>query len=130
MGTTDKLNRICQEVGVCEKEYPSIDDLISKAPEAISRSTLGNLKQTFGLAKHRAETCSFGEMIDNLLFVGQGIDDIVDELAHAFHKGKIESEDYDSYIRKIEAFQWHTVPKTIKDALTYKCSCKAAKKGA
>ncbi|GAH65204.1 unnamed protein product [marine sediment metagenome] len=111
-------------------EYISIDQLIASAPSVISRGTLGNVKQSFQLAKYRAETCSFGEMIDNLLFVGQGIDDIVDELAHAFHKGKIESADYDSYIQKIEAFQWRTVPKTIKEALIDKCSCEAAKKGA
>lgn len=107
-------------------EYISVDELIASAPDVISRGTLGNVKQSFMLAKYRAETCSFGKMVDNLVFVGQGIDDVVDELAYAFKKGKIESADYDSYIKKIEEFQWGTVTKTIKDALVEKCVCKVA----
>lgn len=105
-------------------DYPTIEQLIEEAPEVISKSTLGNLKQTFNLAKYRAEACSLGKMADNLLFVGQGIDDVVDELAYAFHKGKIESSDYDAYIEKLESFQWGTVPEMVKDALYQKCGCK------
>lgn len=105
-------------------DYPTVEQLIAEAPEVISKSTLGNLKQVFSLAKHRAETCSFGKMADNLVFVGQGIDEIIDELAYAFQKGRIESSDYDAYIRKLESFQWGTVPKMIKDTLPLKCGCK------
>ncbi|MBA7554072.1 hypothetical protein ES705_46684 [subsurface metagenome] len=92
----------------------------------ISRDTLGNLKQVYNLAKYRAATCSIGKMADNLLFIGQGIDDMVDELAYAFQKGRIESSDYDVYVRKIESFQWGTVPAMVKDALSQKCGCKLA----
>jgi len=105
-------------------EYITLEQLVDSAPDVISKSTLGNLKQTFKGAKHRAETCDMGKMVDNLLFIGQGLDDVVDEMAYAFKKGKIESADYDAYIKKIEEFQWKTVTKTIKDILIEKCSCK------
>lgn len=105
-------------------DYPTVEELIAEAPEVISKSTLGNLKQVFNLAKYRAASCSLGKMADNLLFVGQGIDDVIDEMAYAFQKGRIESSDYDAYIRKIESFQWGTVPSMVKDALSQKCSCK------
>jgi len=95
--------------------YPTVEQLIEEAPDVISKSTLGNLKQVYNLAKYRAA---------NLLFIGQGIDDIVDELAYAFQKGRIESSDYDAYIKKIESFQWGTVPAMVKDALSQKCGCK------
>lgn len=107
-------------------DYPTIEQLIAEAPDVISRSTLKNLKTVFELAKYRAETCSLGKMADNLLFVGQGIDDIVEEMAYAFQRGRIESSDYDAYIRKLESFQWGTVPKVVKDALSQKCACKIA----
>jgi len=105
----------------------SVDQLLADAPDVINKSTLGNLKQSFHLAKYRAENCSFGKMVDNLVFVGQGIDEVVDELANALHKGKIDSEEYDSYIKKIESFQWNTVTKTIKDTIVEKCGCKVEK---
>jgi len=108
-------------------EYISVDQLIADAPVVINRGTLGNVKQSFQLAKYRAETCSFGKMVDNLVFVGQGIDDMIDEMAYAFQKGKIESDEYDSYIKKIEEFQWGTVTKTINDALVDNCGCRVAK---
>lgn len=104
-------------------EYITLEQLVDAAPDIISKSTLGNLKQTFKGAKYRAETCDFGGMVDSLLFVGQGLDDMVDEMAYAFKKGKIESADYDAYIKKIEGFQWGTVTKTIKDILLEKCKC-------
>lgn len=102
----------------------TVEQLIEEAPEVISKSTLGNLKQVYNLAKYRAATCDLGKMADNLLFIGQGLDDIVDEMAYAFQKGRIESSDYDAYILKIESFQWGTVPAMIKDALFQKCGCK------
>ena len=105
-------------------DYPTVEQLIEESPEVISKSTLGNLKQVYNLAKYRAATCALGKMADNLLFIGQGIDDVVDEMAYAFQKGRIESSDYDAYIRKIESFQWGTVPAMIKDALFQKCGCK------
>ena len=105
----------------------SVDQLLADAPDVINKSTLGNLKQSFQLAKNRAETCTFDKMVDNLVFVGQGIDDVVDELAHALHKGKIEPEDYDSYILKIESFQWNTVPNTIIGAISAGCGCRVEK---
>ena len=107
-----------------ERKYITIEQLMESAPEGISRSTLGNLKQSFEGAKYRAGTCEFGKMVDNLLFVGQGLDDTVDELAHALKKNKIESADYDAYIKKIEDFQYGTVTKTIKDILLENCTCK------
>ncbi len=105
-------------------DYPTVEELIAEAPEVINTSTLGNLKQVYNLAKYRAASCSLGKMADNLLFIGQGLDEIVDELAYAFHKGRIESSDYDAYIKKLESFQWGTVPAMVKDALSQKCSCK------
>jgi len=109
-------------------DYPTVEQLIDEAPDVISRSTLKKLKTVFELAKYRAKTCSLGKMADNLLFVGQGIDDIVDEMAYAFQKGRIESSDYDAYIKKIEGFQWGTVTKTMEDILLEKCKC-GAKEG-
>lgn len=106
-----------------ERKYITIDQLIESAPKVISKSTLGNLKQSFEGAKHRAENCEMGKMVDNLLFIGQGLDEVVDEMAFAFRKGTIESADYDVYIKKIEEFQWGTVTKTIKDILLDKCKC-------
>lgn len=105
-------------------DYPTVEQLIAEAPDVISRDTLGNLKQVYNLAKYRAASCSLGKMADNLLFIGQGIDDVIDEMAYAFQKGRIESSDYDAYIRKIESFQWGTVPAMVKDALYQKCGCK------
>lgn len=107
-------------------DYPTVEQFIDAAPDVISRSTLGNLKQVFNLAKYRAETCSLGKMADNLVFIGQGLDEIVEEMAHAFGKGEIELSDYDAYVRKLESFQWGTVPKMVKDALSQKCGCKLA----
>jgi len=105
-------------------DSPTVEQLIAEAPDVISRDTLGNLKQVYNLTKYRAATCSLGKMADNLLFIGQGIDDIVDEMAYAFKKGRIESSDYDAYIRKIESFQWGTIPAMVKDVLPQKCGCK------
>ena len=105
-------------------EYPTVEQMIDEAPDVVSRGTLGNLKQSYNLAKYRAASCSLGKMTDNLLFVGQGIDDIIDEMAYAFGKGRIESSDYDAYIRKLESFQWGTVPAMVKEALSHKCGCK------
>ncbi|GAH46896.1 unnamed protein product [marine sediment metagenome] len=107
--------------------YINIEQLIEAAPDVISRGTLGDIKTSFGLAKHWAENCVLGKMVDSLLFVGQGIDDVVDEMAYAFKKGKIESEDYDAYISKLEEFQWGTVPRMVKDILPERCSCKLRK---
>jgi len=105
-------------------DYPTVEQLIDEAPDAISRNTIRHLKTVFDLAKYRAETCALGKMADNLLFVGQGIDDIIDEMSYAFQKGRIELSDYDTYVRKLESFQWGTVPKMVKDSLTQKCGCK------
>jgi len=105
-------------------DYPTVEELIAEAPEVISKSTLGNLKQVYNLAKYRAASCSLGKMADNLLFIGQGIDDVIDEMAYAFQKGRVESSDYDAYILRIESFQWGTVPAMIKDALSQNCGCK------
>jgi len=116
----EKLLRVQR---VEEKKHITIEQLIDAAPKVISHSTLGNLKQSFAGAKYRAETCDFGGMVDGLLFVGQGLDEIVDEMAFAFKKGTVESADYDAYIKKIEDFQWGTVTKTIKDILLGKCKC-------
>lgn len=102
----------------------TIDQLVDNAPDVINRSTLNHIRTVFGLAKRQAEKCSIGEMIDALLFVGQGIDDVVDEMAYAFQKGRIESADYDDYVLKIESFQWKTVPKVVGNALVENCGCK------
>jgi len=34
--------------------YPTVEQLIEEAPDVISKSTLGNLKQVYNLAKYRA----------------------------------------------------------------------------
>ena len=104
-------------------KWITIDNLIAAAPDAVDQSSLRKLKGSLERALYRAETCSLGKMVDNLVFVGQDIDDLVDATADTFHKGKIESDQYDQFIEKIEQFQWGTVPWAIKNTLVEKCGC-------
>ena len=105
-------------------EHVTIDQLVDNAPDVININTLKGLKTTFELTKQRAESCAYGEMADDLGFIADKVNDIIDEMAYAFKKGRIESKDYDDYVKKIESFHWGTVPKMIKETLVDKCSCR------
>lgn len=108
------------------KEYITIDELRKIKPKMVSSEMMEELATRFQLATSFASSCELGKMTEDLMWVGESIDNILDEAQFALRHKTMTGPEYDEFIRKLEEFQHGTVVKAIKDTLVEKCNCKLA----
>jgi len=107
-----------------DREYITVDELRKATPKAVSSEFMNGLARNFELAVSFAESCELGKMTENLMWIGEVVEGIVNEAHFGLRKRTISEVDHHDFIRKLEEFQHGTVVKAIKDTLVKECNCK------